>query len=159
MAPSSCGQRGHQRHSTKIFTAGSARPPEPVRENIARMKRGGSGGSDTCSFPPHDDPAELGSLAGWWLSPDIPWHISRFTRRTSRWTAPNPSGLDPSRRDIGLAAGLRHVYPGNVGAMAAKKRLPPLRGMSWTVRLYGGRTVSRTATARLRRGRGRSVAL
>jgi pyruvate formate lyase activating enzyme len=56
-------------------------------------------------------------LAAWLaaLSPDLPWHVSRFFPRHRQADLPPTPPASLSRaRDIGLAAGLRHVYLGNV---------------------------------------------
>ena len=66
----------------------------------------------------NDDPTELEKLAGFLvklLGPDTPWHISRFHptyRLTDR--SPTPVAALITARDIGLRAGLRYVYIGNV---------------------------------------------
>lgn len=53
------------------------------------------------------------------LDPNIPWHLSRFfPHHERRDTPPTPiETLDRARR-IGTAAGLRHIYLGNVHAPA-----------------------------------------
>jgi len=52
-------------------------------------------------------------LAG--ISRDMPWHVTRF-HPDYRWTdrPPTPVSLLVRAREIGLAAGLRYVYTGNV---------------------------------------------
>jgi pyruvate formate lyase activating enzyme len=49
------------------------------------------------------------------LSPDIPWHISRF-HPTYRLTGVSSTPADSIRRarDVGLEAGLKYVYTGNL---------------------------------------------
>jgi pyruvate formate lyase activating enzyme len=66
----------------------------------------------------NDDPEELRRLAGFIaeeLSPDTPWHISRF-HPTYRLTDRPPTPVETLRAayEIGKEAGLRHVYMGNV---------------------------------------------
>ena len=66
----------------------------------------------------NDDPEELRRLAGFIaeeLSPDMPWHISRF-HPTYRLTDRPPTPVETLRAayEIGKEAGLRHVYMGNV---------------------------------------------
>jgi len=66
----------------------------------------------------NDDAGELKALAGFLveeLGAETPWHISRF-HPTYKLTDRPPTPLDTLRqaRDIGLAAGLRYVYTGNV---------------------------------------------
>ncbi len=66
----------------------------------------------------NDDPNELKALAKFLvhdLGPDTPWHISRFHptyRLTDR--PPTPVKTLSEAREIGLAAGLKFVYTGNV---------------------------------------------
>jgi pyruvate formate lyase activating enzyme len=66
----------------------------------------------------NDDAAELAMLAGWIateLGPETPWHVSRFFP-SYRLTDLDPTPAATIRRavEIGRAAGLRHVYSGNV---------------------------------------------
>ena len=92
---------------------------EPVKENIARMKADGVWVEVTTLLIPgyNDDETELKALAEWLVSvgPDIPWHISRF-HPTYRLTDAPITPVEPIRRarEIGLAAGLKFVYTGNV---------------------------------------------
>jgi len=66
----------------------------------------------------NDGKTELESLAGFIagsLGPETPWHISRFHptyKLTDRPSTPLKSLI--TARDIGLAAGLKYVYLGNV---------------------------------------------
>jgi pyruvate formate lyase activating enzyme len=66
----------------------------------------------------NDDPGQLTALAGFIasaLGSDTPWHISRFHptyRLTDR--PPTPPETLFAARKIGLAAGLRYVYTGNI---------------------------------------------
>ena len=63
-------------------------------------------------------PGNWAALAGFIaaeLGPDTPWHVSRFHpvyRLTDR--PPTPVATLVGARDIGLAAGLKYVYLGNV---------------------------------------------
>ena len=66
----------------------------------------------------NDDPEELKALAQFLaeaLGPETPWHISRF-HPTYRMTDRPVTPLETLNRarDIGMAAGLRYVYVGNV---------------------------------------------
>lgn len=66
----------------------------------------------------NDDPGELGDLVGFIaqeLGPDTPWHLSRFhpDHQLLHRPATLAATLDMAR-DIGLQAGLRYVYVGNV---------------------------------------------
>ncbi len=64
-----------------------------------------------------DDEDELQAAARWLtsISRDMPWHVTRF-HPDFRWTdrPATPVSLLVRAREIGLAAGLRHVYTGNV---------------------------------------------
>lgn len=93
---------------------------EPVKETLVRMKQGGVMVEVTTLIIPglNDDRALLEELAGFLaveLGPDTPWHISRFHptyRLTDRGVTPEKALI--AARRIGLAAGLHHVYIGNV---------------------------------------------
>jgi pyruvate formate lyase activating enzyme len=65
----------------------------------------------------NDDPAELRDLTAWLVEhagPETPWHVSRFFPAFRMQDRP-PTPLASLRRaaEIGLEAGLRHVYVGN----------------------------------------------
>lgn len=93
---------------------------EPVKETLVAMKKAGIFLEVTTLVIPglNDDPRELAALAGFIaaeLGPDTPWHVSRFHpvyRLTDR--PPTPVATLVAARDIGLAAGLKYVYLGNV---------------------------------------------
>ena len=92
----------------------------PVLETLRLMKQHGVFVEVTTLIIPgaNDDPAELGELADFLvkdLGPETPWHISRF-HPTYRLTDRPPTPVQTLRkaREIGLAAGLRYVYTGNV---------------------------------------------
>ena len=92
----------------------------PVLETLAGMKARGIWLEVTTLLIPtlNDDPAELTSLAEWIareLGPETPWHVSRFFP-TYRLTDLDPTPVATIRRavQIGQAAGLKHVYSGNV---------------------------------------------
>ena len=66
----------------------------------------------------NDDPKELESLARFLvdaMGPETPWHVSRF-HPTYRLTDTPPTPLHTllTAREIGINAGLRYVYTGNV---------------------------------------------
>jgi pyruvate formate lyase activating enzyme len=91
----------------------------PVLETLAAVKRLGVWLEVTTLVIPglNDDPGELGELAAFLVSlgPETPWHVSAFHptyRLTDR--PPTPAATLLAAREIGLAAGLRHVYVGNV---------------------------------------------
>jgi pyruvate formate lyase activating enzyme len=93
---------------------------EPVKETLRRMKGRGVFVEVTTLLIPglNDDPGELKQLAEFLaqdLGTDTPWHISRFHptyRLTDR--PPTPAKTLLTAREIGLKAGLRYVYTGNV---------------------------------------------
>ena len=66
----------------------------------------------------NDDPAELKALAAFVandLGPETPWHISRFHPTYKLTDRPStPVATLNLAREIGLKAGLRYVYTGNV---------------------------------------------
>ena len=72
----------------------------------------------------NDDPSELNNLATFIvqdLGPETPWHISRFHptyKLTDR--PPTPVQTLTMAREIGLKAGLRYVYTGNVPGNVAE---------------------------------------
>ncbi|MBW2066196.1 MAG: AmmeMemoRadiSam system radical SAM enzyme [Deltaproteobacteria bacterium] len=92
---------------------------DPVKKTLGLMKDMGVWLEITTLLIPglNDSRQELEQLAKFIaeLSPDIPWHISRFHPTYRLLDAP-PTPPDSIRRarDIGYEAGLRYVYPGNV---------------------------------------------
>ena len=72
----------------------------------------------TLLIPGHnDDEAELANLARFLvgISPDIPWHLSAFHPAYRLTDAPpTPPETLLRAREIGRAAGLRHIYIGNM---------------------------------------------
>jgi len=91
----------------------------PVLESIRRMSELGVWVEVTTLVVPglNDSDGELTGIARFVASvdPAIPWHISRFHPDFDYTEAP-PTPLATLRRagEIGRAAGLRHVYIGNV---------------------------------------------
>ena len=93
---------------------------EPVKESLIKMKSLGIFVEVTTLMVPglNDDPVELEALAKFLvesLGPETPWHVSRFHptyRLTDRSSTPVETLI--KAREIGLAAGLRYVYTGNV---------------------------------------------
>lgn len=92
----------------------------PVKETLMGMKRLGIFVEVTTLLIPglNTDPDELGALAQFLatsLGPDTPWHISRF-HPTYKLTDRPATTVDTllKAREIGLAAGLKYVYTGNV---------------------------------------------
>ncbi|MFH1091439.1 MAG: AmmeMemoRadiSam system radical SAM enzyme [Pseudomonadota bacterium] len=103
---------------------------EPVKETIVRMKASGVWVEVTTLIIPgyNDDQDELRRLAGWLagVGTDIPWHISRF-HPTYRLTQAEltPTETIHLAREIGLAAGLKYVYTGNVRGDVGEKTYCP----------------------------------
>lgn len=101
----------------------------PVCDTLRRMKDRGILLEVTTLIIPglNDDPEELTRLAGFIaddLGPETPWHISRFHPTyllTDR--PPTPVGTLQRARDIGVQAGLRYVYMGNVPGEAGENTL------------------------------------
>ncbi len=93
---------------------------EPVKHTLAALKAKGVWLEVTTLLIPgrNDDPNRLAALAEFLataLGSDTPWHISRF-HPTYQLTDAAATPLETLRtaRDIGMAAGLRYVYMGNV---------------------------------------------
>lgn len=92
---------------------------EPVLESIRLMKRLGIWIEITTLVVPgqNDSKEELAGIAEFIskLSPDIPWHISRFhPDHTYRESEPTPIETLRKARSIGRNNGLRYIYIGNV---------------------------------------------
>jgi len=93
---------------------------EPVKESLKLMKSLGIFVEVTTLLIPglNDDKKELESLAAFLaddLGSETPWHISRFHptyKLTDRPRTPVATLL--AARDIGIQAGLKYVYTGNV---------------------------------------------
>jgi pyruvate formate lyase activating enzyme len=93
---------------------------EPVKKILQRLKALKIWVEVTTLIIPglNDDPGELSRLAAFLaesLGPETPWHVSRFHptyRLTDRGATPVETLLQA--RDIGMAAGLRYVYTGNI---------------------------------------------
>ena len=72
----------------------------------------------------NDDPSELNSLAAFIvqdLGPETPWHISRFHPTYKLTDCPStPVQTLTMARELGLKAGLKYVYTGNVPGNAAE---------------------------------------
>lgn len=92
----------------------------PVLETLVGMRKRGIWVEVTTLLIPglNDSPDELARLAGWIvarLGPETPWHVSRFFP-TYRLTDLDPTPESTIRRavEIGHAAGLAHVYAGNL---------------------------------------------
>jgi len=109
---------------------------EHVQEALRNMKAKGVFVEVTTLIVPglNDDPDELKALAAFLahdLDPDTPWHISRF-HPTYRLTDRPPTPVKTLRdaREIGLAAGLRYVYTGNVPGDTGESTFCPACGVA-----------------------------
>lgn len=98
----------------------------PVKETLKKMRAADIFVEVTTLVIPglNDDPAELKALAEFLmndLGADTPWHVSRFYP-TFRLTDRPPTSVETllQARDIGLKAGLRHVYTGNIPGEAGE---------------------------------------
>ncbi len=99
---------------------------EHVKATLKLMKARGVLVEVTTLIVPHlnDDPAQLKKLAAFIaeeLGVETPWHISRFHptyKLTDR--PPTPVKTLTAARQIGLKAGLKYVYTGNVPGHAAE---------------------------------------
>ncbi len=91
----------------------------PVLETIALMKELGVWVEITTLIIPglNDSDAELSQIANFIKSvdPHIPWHVTRFLP-TYKMTArkSTPIATLQKAREIGMAAGLKYVYTGNI---------------------------------------------
>ncbi|MEN6479466.1 MAG: AmmeMemoRadiSam system radical SAM enzyme [Anaerolineales bacterium] len=93
---------------------------QPVLDNLIRLKRAGVWIEVTTLVIPglNDGEDELRAIARFIcdeLGADTPWHVSRFYptyRLTDR--PPTPAQTVTHARELGRAAGLHHVYVGNV---------------------------------------------
>ena len=93
---------------------------EPVKQSLKKMKALGVFIEVTTLMVPglNDSQEALEALAGFLvesLGPETPWHVSRFHptyRLTDRSSTPVETLI--TAREIGLKAGLRYVYTGNV---------------------------------------------
>ncbi|MDT8273007.1 MAG: AmmeMemoRadiSam system radical SAM enzyme, partial [Desulfomonilia bacterium] len=76
----------------------------------------------------NDSKEELTDIASFIcsVSPDIPWHLSRYYPRHHYTRAdPTPVGTLEAARDIGLSQGLKFVYTGNVMGHAGEHTYCP----------------------------------
>lgn len=106
---------------------------DPVKETIKLMK--GSGvwvEVTTLVIPDYNDSEEvLSGIAGFISSVDrsIPWHVSRFYPAFKLLDKPRtPVETLTKAREIGLRAGLKYVYTGNVPGDAGENTFCPACG-------------------------------
>ena len=104
---------------------------QPVLDNLRTMVRNGIWVEVTTLVIPglNDSPEELGEIAAFIaeeMGVDTPWHVSRFHPTYQMLDRPpTPAATVLRAREIGLAAGLRYVYPGNIpGSDAEDTRCP-----------------------------------
>ena len=94
-------------------------PLDAVLESIRTLHSAGVWLEVTTLVVPgvNDDEDELRDAARFLtsVSPDLPWHLSRY-HPANRWLGSPPTPVATLRRarEIGLEAGLRYVYTGNV---------------------------------------------
>jgi pyruvate formate lyase activating enzyme len=97
---------------------------QPVLDSLKAMKRLGVWVEVTTLVIPgiNDDPAELEDAARFVaeeLGVETPWHISRFFPAYEMTDVPpTPVATLQRAREVGLEAGLRYVYVGNVAGEA-----------------------------------------
>jgi len=92
---------------------------QPVLDTIVELKGRGVWLEVTTLVIPglNDSDGELKDIAAFLVSvsPDIPWHVSAFYPTYKMLDRPRTSAATLWRaREIGLAAGLRYVYTGNI---------------------------------------------
>jgi pyruvate formate lyase activating enzyme len=99
----------------------------PVTETLKRMKSLGIFVEVTTLIIPglNDDKKELENLSDFLvdaLGPETPWHISRF-HPTYKLTDRPPTPVETliRAREIGIKAGLKYVYTGNVPGESGEK--------------------------------------
>lgn len=104
---------------------------EPVQATLMAMKRHGIWVEVTTLIIPglNDAPDELTRLARFIaddLGTETPWHVSRF-HPTYRLTDRHPTPVETlvRARDIGIAAGLKYVYTGNIPGHGGEDTLCP----------------------------------
>lgn len=108
---------------------------QPVLDNIRLLHELGVWVEVTTLVIPglNDSEDELRALATFLvtISPDIPWHVSGFHPTYKMLDRPRtPAATLLKAREIGLAAGLRYVYTGNIpGSGGEDTRCPGCRAL------------------------------
>ena len=132
---------------------------EPVQQTLRQMKKLNIWVEVTTLVIPglNDDPDELARLAAFIaddLGPETPWHVSRFhpTYRLTDRQATSTQTIVQARQ-IGISAGLKYVYTGNIPGMGGEETLCP--GCNETVIARHG---FRIADYRIQNGRCRNCA-
>ncbi|MBN2372830.1 AmmeMemoRadiSam system radical SAM enzyme [bacterium] len=106
-------------YSDDFYTRVCGARLKPVLENIKAMKKLGIWVEVTTLLIPtlNDKQEEMEKIACFLsdIGPDIPWHISRFYPTNKlRNLPPTPIKSIRKCREIGIKAGLKYVYSGNV---------------------------------------------
>ena len=104
---------------------------EPVKETLRRLKGLKVWVEVTTLIIPglNDDPEELSRLATFIaneLGPETPWHVSRFHptyQMTDRGSTPVETLIQA--REIGMTAGLKYVYTGNIPGQGGEDTICP----------------------------------
>lgn len=122
---------------------------EPVKQTLILMKQKGVFVEVTTLVIPglNDDPEELGHIANFIaheLGNETPWHVSRF-HPTHKLMDRGPTPVETLKRarDIGLNAGLKYVYTGNIPGRGGEDTICP--GCGETVIERAGFQVAATA--------------
>lgn len=106
---------------------------KPVRDTVRRMKEAGVWVEATTLVIPglNDSPGALADIAGFIVSvsPDIPWHVTQFYPAHEMRDRPRtPIETLREARDIGIKAGLKYVYEGNVPGEGGENTYCPVCG-------------------------------
>jgi pyruvate formate lyase activating enzyme len=120
---------------------------QPVLDTIVRMKQLGVWVEVTTLVIPglNDSNEELREIANFLkgVGPEIPWHVSAFYPTYKMLDRPpTPATTLRRARDIGLEAGLRYVYTGNIpgengeNTYCAACREPLIERFGYTIRRY-----------------------
>ena len=107
---------------------------EPVKSSLQRMKKLNIWVEVTTLIIPglNDDTGELSRMADFIaedLGTETPWHVSRFHptyRMTERGSTPVETLIQA--REIGMAAGLKYVYTGNIPGQGGEDTFCPKCG-------------------------------
>lgn len=109
---------------------------EAVKETLVAMKAAGIWLEITTLIIPgfNDNPSELSELADFIvkeLGPETPWHVSRFHPTYKMTDRPaTPVGTILNARAIGLQAGLKYVYSGNIAGQGGEDTFCPKCGQT-----------------------------
>ena len=103
---------------------------QPVLDNVEYFRKQGIWVEVTTLIIPglNDSDEELRSIASFLagIDPDIVWHVSAFSPHFQMLDRPRtPPARVQSAREIGLEAGLNHVYGGNVHGSGGENTLCP----------------------------------